>query len=181
MTNPSAAVATTVSKIYGSGDSEVRALDDVSVQFEKGKFTAIMGPSGSGKSTLMHCMAGLDALTSGNVSVGGTELAGLSDKALTGLRREQIGFIFQAFAPSWPASATRHSLVYAANKSGLSFRRSISFQHWMPKKTYCFRFHSVDKKVMLHGSIKLLTPLACAIASTTGRANFRVGSNNELQ
>jgi putative ABC transport system ATP-binding protein len=97
MTNPSAAVATTVSKIYGSGDGEVRALDDVSVQFEKGKFTAIMGPSGSGKSTLMHCMAGLDALTSGNVSVGGTELAGLSDKALTGLRREQIGFIFQAF------------------------------------------------------------------------------------
>jgi len=63
MTNPSAAVATTVSKIYGSGDGEVRALDDVSVQFEKGKFTAIMGPSGSGKSTLMHCMAGLDALT----------------------------------------------------------------------------------------------------------------------
>ena len=83
MTNPSAAVATTVSKFYGSGDGEVRALDDVSVQFEKGKFTAIMGPSGSGKSTFMHCMAGLDALTSGNVSVGGTELAGLSDKALT--------------------------------------------------------------------------------------------------
>ena len=97
MNNPSAATATEVSKIYGHGDSEVRALDNVSVQFETGKFTAIMGPSGSGKSTLMHCMAGLDALTSGNVSVGGTELAGLSDKALTRLRREQIGFIFQAF------------------------------------------------------------------------------------
>jgi putative ABC transport system ATP-binding protein len=97
MNNPSAATATNVSKIYGHGDSEVRALDNVSVQFETGKFTAIMGPSGSGKSTLMHCMAGLDALTNGNVSVGGTELADLNDKALTGLRREQIGFIFQAF------------------------------------------------------------------------------------
>ena len=97
MKNPSAATATNVSKIYGHGDSEVRALDNVSVQFETGKFTAIMGPSGSGKSTLMHCMAGLDALTNGNVSVGGTELADLNDKALTGLRREQIGFIFQAF------------------------------------------------------------------------------------
>jgi putative ABC transport system ATP-binding protein len=97
MKNPSAATATSVSKIYGHGDSEVRALDNVSVQFETGKFTAIMGPSGSGKSTLMHCMAGLDALTNGNVSVGGTELADLNDKALTGLRREQIGFIFQAF------------------------------------------------------------------------------------
>jgi putative ABC transport system ATP-binding protein len=97
MNNPSAATATNVSKIYGHGDSEVRALDDVSVQFETGKFTAIMGPSGSGKSTLMHCMAGLDALTLGSVSIGGVELAGLSDKQLTNLRREQVGFIFQSF------------------------------------------------------------------------------------
>jgi len=92
-----AASAVTVRKIYGAGDSEVRALDGVTVSFERGKFTAIMGPSGSGKSTLMHCMAGLDSLTEGEVSIGSTTLAGLSDKELTMLRRKQIGFIFQAF------------------------------------------------------------------------------------
>ena len=92
-----AASATNVSKIYGHDDSEVRALDDVTIQFKKGHFTAIMGPSGSGKSTLMHCMAGLDSLTTGSVAINGIELSGLSDKALTQLRREQIGFIFQAF------------------------------------------------------------------------------------
>jgi putative ABC transport system ATP-binding protein len=86
-----------VSKIYGHGDSEVRALDDVTIQFEKGHFTAIMGPSGSGKSTLMHCMAGLDSLTTGSVAINGIDLRGLSDKALTKLRRDQIGFVFQAF------------------------------------------------------------------------------------
>lgn len=83
--------------MYGSGDSEVRALDGVDVSFEKGKFTAIMGPSGSGKSTLMHCIAGLDGLTSGSVFIGDTDLSTLSDKQLTELRREKIGFIFQAF------------------------------------------------------------------------------------
>ena len=92
-----AASATSVRKIYGSGDSEVRALDGISVDFERGKFTAIMGPSGSGKSTLMHCMAGLDSLTEGEVSIGSTTLAGLSDKELTMLRRKQVGFVFQAF------------------------------------------------------------------------------------
>ena len=85
------------SKIYGSGDSEVRALDGVSVQFEAGKFTAIMGPSGSGKSTLMHCLAGLDSLTSGAVYIGDTYLASLNDKQLTELRRTAVGFIFQAY------------------------------------------------------------------------------------
>ena len=84
-------------KIYGKGDSEVRALDGVSVEFAAGQFTAIMGPSGSGKSTLMHCLAGLDGLTSGSVSIGDTGLAGLDDKQLTALRREKIGFIFQAY------------------------------------------------------------------------------------
>mgnify|MGYP003334027556 CR=1 FL=1 len=84
-------------KIYGAGDSEVRALDGVDVFFERGKFTAIMGPSGSGKSTLMHCIAGLDSLTSGAVFIGDTDLSKLNDKALTQLRREKIGFIFQAF------------------------------------------------------------------------------------
>lgn len=92
-----AATATAASKIYGQGDSEVRALDGVTIAFEKGKFTAIMGPSGSGKSTLMHCVAGLDSLTSGSVAIGDTQLESLSDKELTTLRREQVGFIFQAF------------------------------------------------------------------------------------
>ena len=92
-----AARATNVSKIYGHDDSEVRALDDVTIQFEKGHFTAIMGPSGSGKSTLMHCMAGLDSLTNGSVAINGIELSGLSDRELTKLRRDQIGFVFLAF------------------------------------------------------------------------------------
>ncbi|HQY15136.1 MAG: ABC transporter ATP-binding protein [Ilumatobacteraceae bacterium] len=92
-----AAGAIDASKIYGGGDSEVRALDGVTVQFEAGKFTAIMGPSGSGKSTLMHCLAGLDALTSGAVYIGETYLATLNDKQLTELRRTAVGFIFQAY------------------------------------------------------------------------------------
>ena len=92
-----AARAVKASKIYGSGDSEVRALDGIDVQFEKGKFTAIMGPSGSGKSTLMHCIAGLDSLTDGQVFIGDVDLSSLSDKQLTELRREKVGFIFQAF------------------------------------------------------------------------------------
>ena len=92
-----AARVTNGSKIYGSGETEVRALDDVTVEFEKGKFTAIMGPSGSGKSTLMHCSAGLDDLTSGTVHIGETELGSLSDKDLTLLRRNKVGFVFQAF------------------------------------------------------------------------------------
>jgi putative ABC transport system ATP-binding protein len=84
-------------KVYGSGDTRVVALDDVSVSFRSGEFTAIMGPSGSGKSTLMHCVAGLDTLTSGRVFLGGTDLSQLDDRRLTVLRREKIGFIFQAF------------------------------------------------------------------------------------
>ncbi|CAB4769456.1 unannotated protein [freshwater metagenome] len=100
MTNVStvaAAGAINASKIYGKDDSEVRALDDVTVDFALGQFTAIMGPSGSGKSTLMHCLAGLDALTSGRVLIGDTDLAQLDDKQLTSLRREKVGFIFQAY------------------------------------------------------------------------------------
>ena len=86
-----------LSKVYGAGDTEVRALDGVDVTFPRGQFTAIMGPSGSGKSTLMHCMAGLDALTSGQAWIGGTELSGLDDRRLTTLRRDKVGFVFQAF------------------------------------------------------------------------------------
>ncbi|HJM31714.1 MAG: ABC transporter ATP-binding protein [Acidimicrobiales bacterium] len=84
-------------KHYGSGDTEVRALDGVTVDFGAGRFTAIMGPSGSGKSTLMHCAAGLDDLTSGSAFIGDTELGSLSERDLTMLRRDRVGFVFQAF------------------------------------------------------------------------------------
>jgi putative ABC transport system ATP-binding protein len=105
MTNPQTAVrrgaaaarAVALSKVYGRGDAEVRALDGVSVDFERARFTAIMGPSGSGKSTLLHCMAGLDAPTGGNVFIGEVDLTTLSEKQLTLLRREKVGFVFQAY------------------------------------------------------------------------------------
>jgi putative ABC transport system ATP-binding protein len=84
-------------KQYGSGASAVVALDDVTIAFPAGRFTAVMGPSGSGKSTMMHCAAGLDQLTSGRAFVGSTDLSTLDDRELTRLRREQIGFVFQAF------------------------------------------------------------------------------------
>jgi putative ABC transport system ATP-binding protein len=96
-TATAAAGAVDATKIYGSGDSEVRALDGVTVAFEAEKFSAIMGPSGSGKSTLMHCLAGLDSLTTGAVYIGDTYLASLNDKQLTELRRTNIGFVFQAY------------------------------------------------------------------------------------
>ncbi|MEU7207507.1 ABC transporter ATP-binding protein [Streptomyces sp. NPDC044989] len=86
-----------VSRRYGAGDGAVPALDDVSLAFPRGTFTAVMGPSGSGKSTLLQCAAGLDRPTSGSVVVGGTELTGLSERRLTLLRRERVGFVFQAF------------------------------------------------------------------------------------
>jgi putative ABC transport system ATP-binding protein len=92
-----AARAVDASKVYGTGDTEVRALDGVTCGFEKGRFTAIMGPSGSGKSTLMHCVAGLDTLTSGTVYIGDTDITTLREKDLTQLRRDRIGFVFQAF------------------------------------------------------------------------------------
>ncbi|WP_040694972.1 ABC transporter ATP-binding protein [Nocardia vinacea] len=92
-----AARAIDLVKVYGHGDTQVRALDGVSAEFVKGEFTAIMGPSGSGKSTLMHCLAGLDSASTGTVRIGDTDLAGLSDKEMTRLRRDRIGFVFQAF------------------------------------------------------------------------------------
>jgi putative ABC transport system ATP-binding protein len=92
-----AASAHDLVKVYGTEEAEVRALDGVTVDLMKGEFTAIMGPSGSGKSTLMHCLAALDTPTSGDAVVDGTGLAGLKDKALTTLRREKVGFVFQAF------------------------------------------------------------------------------------
>lgn len=92
-----AAHTESINKVYGAGDTLVTALDDVSVSFERGKFTAIMGPSGSGKSTLMHCVAGLDTINSGRIFIGDVDLSGLNDKQLTRLRRDTIGFVFQAF------------------------------------------------------------------------------------
>ncbi|KNB50991.1 ABC transporter ATP-binding protein [Streptomyces caatingaensis] len=89
--------ATALSKVYGHGETRVTALDSVSVEFHRAEFTAIMGPSGSGKSTLMHCMAGLDTVSSGSARIGDTELASLGDRQLTRLRRDKVGFVFQAF------------------------------------------------------------------------------------
>jgi putative ABC transport system ATP-binding protein len=86
-----------LTKVYGSGDAQVRALDGVTLDIAAGEFTAVMGPSGSGKSTLMHCCAALDVPTSGQVFVGDTEIGSLSDKKLTHLRRERLGFVFQSF------------------------------------------------------------------------------------
>jgi putative ABC transport system ATP-binding protein len=96
-TSIAAASARGATKIYGKGDTEVVALDNVDVDFAAGHFTAIMGPSGSGKSTLMHCMAGLDRLTAGSVTVGGVDISTASEAQLTRLRRDRLGFIFQAF------------------------------------------------------------------------------------
>ena len=90
-------IAKDLSKIYGQGASAVRALDRVTIGFDTGAFAAIMGPSGSGKSTLMHCLAGLDTVTSGSVLVGDTEISGLADREMTLFRRDHVGFIFQSF------------------------------------------------------------------------------------
>jgi putative ABC transport system ATP-binding protein len=97
MENSAIVVATDLHKYFGQGETAVHALDDVTIGFLHGQYTSIMGPSGSGKSTLMHCLAGLDRPTSGSVTIDGEELTALNDKRLTDLRREKIGFIFQAF------------------------------------------------------------------------------------
>ena len=97
VTTSYAAHTDTATKVYGSGETQVRALDGVTVGFDRGRFSTIMGPSGSGKSTLMHCMAGLDKLTSGATFVADVDLTKLSEKQLTELRRDRIGFVFQAF------------------------------------------------------------------------------------
>jgi putative ABC transport system ATP-binding protein len=116
----SAASARNVSKIYGKGESEVRALDDVSVEFGSGQFTAIMGPSGSGKSTLMHCAAGLDDVTSGQVFIGDIDLTLLGEKELTQLRRDRVGFIFQAYnlVPTLTADENIRLPMLLAGRSG---------------------------------------------------------------
>jgi putative ABC transport system ATP-binding protein len=96
-TTTAAVRAAGLTKIYGVGDARVVALDGVDVTFERGEFTAIMGPSGSGKSTLMHCVAGLDRPDGGRIWLGDEEITGLADNALTALRRDRVGFVFQSF------------------------------------------------------------------------------------
>ena len=111
-----AAAAIDAVKVYGHGESEVRALDGVTVEFAKGVFTAIMGPSGSGKSTLMHCVAGLDTLTSGQVLIGDVDLSTLHERQLTQLRRDKVGFIFQAYnlIPTLNALREHHAAAWTS-------------------------------------------------------------------
>lgn len=97
VTRSAAARAENATKVFGEGGQQVRAIDDVTVEFESGRFSVIMGPSGSGKSTLMHCMAGLDTLTSGHTFIGEVDLSSLNDRGLTKLRRDRVGFVFQSY------------------------------------------------------------------------------------
>src|SRR5947208_6724252 len=92
-----AARAVDLAKVYGAGDTAVTALAGVTVEFPRGGFSAVMGPSGSGKSTLMHCLAGLDSVSSGQVFIGDVDITKLDDKALTRLRRDKVGFVFQQY------------------------------------------------------------------------------------
>jgi putative ABC transport system ATP-binding protein len=112
-----AARAIDLVKTYGAGEVAVRALDGVNVEFERGRFTAVMGPSGSGKSTLMHCMAGLDVPSSGRTFVGGDEVGQLDDAALTQLRRDRIGFVFQSFNLV-PTLTAEENITIAADLGG---------------------------------------------------------------
>jgi putative ABC transport system ATP-binding protein len=107
-------------KVYGKGQTEVRALDGVSVEFAAGRYTAIMGPSGSGKSTLLHCVAGLDSLTSGRAFIGDADLSRLSDQRLTILRRDRVGFVFQAYnlLPTIDAAANITLPLLLAGRKG---------------------------------------------------------------
>jgi putative ABC transport system ATP-binding protein len=119
-----AAHAIDLVKTYGTGDVAVRALDGVSVRFERGRFTAVMGPSGSGKSTLMHCMAGLDEPTSGRAFVGSDEIGRLDDAALTQLRRDRVGFVFQSYNLV-PALTAAENITLSADLGGASVDRGL--------------------------------------------------------
>lgn len=124
---PQAAIvrASGLERVYGEGEAEVRALDGIDVEFEKGRFTSIMGPSGSGKSTLMHILAGLDRPTAGTVEIEGTEITSLNDSALTRLRRDELGFVFQFFNLLPVLSAEENILL------PLSIARRKPDQEWV--------------------------------------------------
>ena len=117
VTGSSVAAVIEAVKVYGTGDAGVHALAGVSLEIAAGQFTAIMGPSGSGKSTLLHCMAGLDTLTRGSAFIGGRDLAGLTDQQLTILRRERVGFVFQAFN-LLPTMTARENIVLPFRLAG---------------------------------------------------------------
>ncbi|MGP4016497.1 ABC transporter ATP-binding protein [Saccharopolyspora sp. 5N708] len=119
-----AVVAVDLVKVYGSGTTEVRALDGVSVSFGRAELTAIVGPSGSGKSTLMHCLAGLETATSGQVLLGGVDLTELSDRELTGLRLARVGFVFQSFN-LLPQLTARENIVLPAELAGRRVDRRL--------------------------------------------------------
>ena len=116
-TDPPVAYTVGAARYYGSGAAEVRALDGVDVSFGTGEFTAIMGPSGSGKSTLMHCMAGLDTVTSGQVFIDGEDVSVMSDRERTMLRRDKLGFVFQAFNLV-PTLSARENIVLPQRLAG---------------------------------------------------------------
>jgi putative ABC transport system ATP-binding protein len=120
----SAVAAVDLVKVYGKGDTAVRALDGVTVGFERAAFTAIMGPSGSGKSTLMHCLAGLDAATSGKALLGDTDLTVQPDQVLTKVRRERIGFVFQSFN-LLPQLSAEKNIVLPLDLSGQRIDREL--------------------------------------------------------
>jgi putative ABC transport system ATP-binding protein len=139
-TSTIAASTTSATKVYGSGEDAVYALRDVSVDFYEGQFTAIMGPSGSGKSTLMHCIAGLDELSSGSAIIDGTDLSSMKDKELTELRREKIGFVFQSFnlVPTLTANENiRLPLMLGNNKGDEAWiQKVISTVHLQDRLTH---------------------------------------------
>jgi putative ABC transport system ATP-binding protein len=118
-----AARAVDLTKTYGTGEVAVRALDGVTVEFERARFTAVMGPSGSGKSTLMHCMAGLDAATAGRAFIGTQEIGHLDDAALTGLRRDRLGFVFQSFNLV-PTLTAAENITLPADLAGVAIDRA---------------------------------------------------------
>ncbi|GLW62269.1 ABC transporter ATP-binding protein [Actinomadura rubrobrunea] len=118
-----AAIATNVVKTYGTGDGAVTALRGVSAAFARGQFTAIMGPSGSGKSTFLHCLAGLDTVTSGTVVIGGVDITALSRTRLTRLRRERMGFVFQSFN-LLPMLTAEENIRLTARLAGRRARRA---------------------------------------------------------
>ncbi len=129
--HPPAVRAERATKVYGRGDTAVRALDEVSLAIPARRFTAVMGPSGSGKSTLMHCLAGLDSLTSGRVYVGDVDLSSLSERELTRLRRDRIGFVFQAFN-LLPMLSARENITLPTDLAGRKVDRGW-FDHVVGK------------------------------------------------